>query len=480
MNKIETTNKYLIGIVLLFVLRGLLNAYVPLMDKTEARYAEIARIMQETNNWITPQIDYGIPFWAKPPLSTWLSALSMKIFGVNEFAVRLPYLLISAIIIIIISKFAKEKKFSFLIGFILLTIPEFFLHAGVVSTDLLLSFCIAMIFLTFWKAFESDRLTFWGYLIFVFIGLGLLAKGPIVLILTIPPILIWIIYYKQYTKFFFTIPFFTGTILSLVIAIPWYYLTEIKTKGFLDYFIIGEHYNRFFNSNWDGDKYGFAKNQPFGIIWIFLFAFAFPWIYFLLIQIWKDKKNILQNNWIFFLLLWLVWTPFIFTFSSSLIHPYILPSMVPIALLLECYWKTIQNKKTAIWLSLIFPTLIILITTFSLLGNNKEFYSKTDKYLLSSTEYFPNEIYYLGNKSYSSQFYSEGKIRNISIENLKVKLHSKDEFHILIENQDLYQIDSSILKKINLLNCNNFSGIYEKKEKINKQKSSLINEMFYD
>jgi 4-amino-4-deoxy-L-arabinose transferase-like glycosyltransferase len=86
-------NKYEIGIIFLIVLRGILNAIVPLMDKTEARYAEIARIMQETNNYITPQIDYGVPFWAKPPLSTWLSALSMEVFGVNEFAVRLPYLL---------------------------------------------------------------------------------------------------------------------------------------------------------------------------------------------------------------------------------------------------------------------------------------------------------------------------------------------------------------------------------------------------
>ena len=71
-------------------MRLLLNAILPLMDKTEARYAEIARIMYETNNWITPQIDYGVPFWAKPPLNTWLSALSMKVFGVNEFAVRFP------------------------------------------------------------------------------------------------------------------------------------------------------------------------------------------------------------------------------------------------------------------------------------------------------------------------------------------------------------------------------------------------------
>ena len=44
--------------------------------------------MAETGDWISPQIDYGVPFWGKPPLSTWLTAISLKIFGINEFAAR--------------------------------------------------------------------------------------------------------------------------------------------------------------------------------------------------------------------------------------------------------------------------------------------------------------------------------------------------------------------------------------------------------
>jgi len=69
-----------------------LGAY-PLLDTTEARYAEIARKMLETGAWLMPQFDYGVPFWGKPPLSTWLCAASMAVFGVNEFAARLPSLL---------------------------------------------------------------------------------------------------------------------------------------------------------------------------------------------------------------------------------------------------------------------------------------------------------------------------------------------------------------------------------------------------
>ena len=52
--------------------------------------------MLETGDWLVPQFDYGVPFWGKPPLSTWLSAASMAVFGVNEFAARLPSLLLLA------------------------------------------------------------------------------------------------------------------------------------------------------------------------------------------------------------------------------------------------------------------------------------------------------------------------------------------------------------------------------------------------
>ncbi len=50
--------------------------------------------MLETGNWLVPQVDYGVPFWGKPPLSMWLSAAAMAVFGVNEFAARLPSFLL--------------------------------------------------------------------------------------------------------------------------------------------------------------------------------------------------------------------------------------------------------------------------------------------------------------------------------------------------------------------------------------------------
>ena len=91
-----------ISVITIIVFRFILTGAIPLLDKTEARYSEIARLMYETKEWVVLQIDYGTPFWAKPPLSTWLSASSFEIFGVNEISARLPSFLLCIIILVIL------------------------------------------------------------------------------------------------------------------------------------------------------------------------------------------------------------------------------------------------------------------------------------------------------------------------------------------------------------------------------------------
>jgi 4-amino-4-deoxy-L-arabinose transferase-like glycosyltransferase len=70
-----------------FVLLGAL----PLIDPTESRYAEIARQMVAHGDWVTPWLAPGVPFWGKPPFSFWMSAASFRLFGINDFAARLPH-----------------------------------------------------------------------------------------------------------------------------------------------------------------------------------------------------------------------------------------------------------------------------------------------------------------------------------------------------------------------------------------------------
>ena len=98
---------------LVVLIRLFFNGVIPLMDKTEARYAEIARLMAETGEWVVLQIDYGIPFWAKPPLSTWASALSIQLFGAAEFFVRLPYALVCIAMALFLGRYTSTKDQSF-------------------------------------------------------------------------------------------------------------------------------------------------------------------------------------------------------------------------------------------------------------------------------------------------------------------------------------------------------------------------------
>lgn len=454
-----------VGIV---TIRLLLNTIVPLMDKTEARYAEIARLMVETNNWITPQIDYGIPFWAKPPLSTWFSAISMKVFGINEFAVRFPYFLISLAIAYIVGQFAKQKKESlFLAVFILFTLPEFLIHAGVVSTDTFLNFSVVLIMLSYWKATTEDNSFVWKYTFFVGIGLGFLAKGPIVLILTAPPIFLWMVIFGKYKSTFFNLPWISGSILCILIALPWYFFAEIYSPGFIDYFIVGEHFKRFFDETWSGDKYGFPKQQPLGIIWIFLVGFALPWIIYLISLLWKNRSHIFKNQWITFLLLWLLWTPLFFTTSKSLIHTYTLPVMAPIALLILHYYEEIKNKKLAISFALILPILSFCMLILMAFTNEYKYYLNTDKYFVSEQmEKNSNYILYqLYNKSYSSQFYSHGKVKSISIEELIEQTESKALYYIILKKKDQDVLEkSNILENLELVSENNKKLLYKSRD----------------
>ncbi|HAS62691.1 MAG TPA: dolichyl-phosphate-mannose--protein mannosyltransferase, partial [Vibrio sp.] len=114
----------------LFIRLISLGAY-PLMDTTEARYGEMARLMTETGNWLTPQFDYGVPFWGKPPLFTWMSASGIEVLGINEFAVRLPHWIAGVVVIFLMAYFARKLGFSGLItAVVLATCGVFSVSAG--------------------------------------------------------------------------------------------------------------------------------------------------------------------------------------------------------------------------------------------------------------------------------------------------------------------------------------------------------------
>lgn len=448
--------------ILLAGLRLFFNALIPLTDKTEARYGEVARLMAETGNWIVPQIDYGIPFWAKPPLSTWLSAGSISLFGDSEFGLRLPYWIVAVLIAFLMIPYGHQKKINGLIpGIILFTLPEFFLHAGVLSTDMMLSFSVAITMIGFWEFLHSEKNIIPGLLFFGGIGLGLLAKGPIIGVLSFPPLLIWCILHRISFKRIFKMPWLWGVILALLIALPWYLLMEKKSPGFINYFLFGEHFLRFIDSSWSGDKYGFPKQQPLGIIWTFLFVGTLPWFFILFGQLKQGFRKIWNNPWQLFLWLWILWTPFFFTFSKSLIHTYTLPVMIPIALLITHNWPTYKRKKTTLLVALALP--ILLFCAYFLEPTQNILSDSTDKNLVLHPEVDPSKLYAFPFKSYSSQFYSKGKINVIPLDKLEKMVEDSVNFSIIIKNIGLKDLSPKVVKKLHPLIERGKDGLYKLK-----------------
>ena len=455
------TNKFWVVFLLVVLIanRGIINYLLPLMDKTEARYAEIARIMVETNNWILLQIDYNIPFWAKPPLSTWLTAISIKLFGLYEFYIRLPYLITTIIIVLFISRYDKiENKIFFLTPLILLLMPEFYLHAGVVSTDTILNFSIILVMLSFWEAVGKKSGLKWWYGFFIGIGLGLLSKGPIILILTLPPIFIWLLVYKEELKKLKKIPILSGLSLTFLISFPWYYFTELKSPGFIDYFIYGEHFRRFFDSGWKGDLYGFAKQQPYGIIWLFSTMAIFPWSLLMITRIRKIIKEAYKNKWVCFLVCWMLFTPVFFTFSSSLIHTYTLPIAVPAALLITHFWSEFKFKRYYLSISALLYFVLLPVFYSGVLDDTIQ--NNCDKELVKNELVSDYSLFYLNYKSFSSQFYSLGAIKMINLEQLKEKLKNGERFAVIIENSEIKKMNLSTIKRLREIKKSKKKGIY--------------------
>ena len=452
--------KSIYGLIFVFIaaIRLFFNAVIPLTDKTEARYGEIARLMAETGNWIVPQIDYSVPFWAKPPLSTWLTAGSIRLLGEHEFALRLPFWIIGIIISLLLIPYGHKKKINGLIpGIILLTLPEFFLHTGVLSTDLMLSFSVFLTMIGFWEFLHSKRTKIFGLLFFVGIGLGLLSKGPIVGILSFPPLIIWCVLNRISLNRVLQIPWLLGGLISLMISFPWYYLMEINSPGFTDYFVVGEHFLRFIDPSWSGDKYGFPKQQPFGVIWVFLLIGALPWSFVLLSRL----KKMWKDPWQLFLWLWILWTPFFFTFSKSLIHTYTLPVMIPIALLVTNYWPSINSRNSILCFAVSIP--ILMIGAFFLKPVQNKLHNSSDKMLVLNPVVDTSELYSFPFKSYSSQFYSKGKIKIINSDRLKKMVEDSTSFSVIIKKRQLEDLSSELMGKLKLIIERRKDGLYQLK-----------------
>jgi len=406
-----------------------LGAY-PLLDPTESRYAEIARKMLETGAWLVPQVDYGVPFWGKPPLSTWLSALAMAVFGVNEFAARLPSFLLlvgcgALVYRLAVLRAGADAALWSLAAFA--TTGLVFVSAGAVMTDPALVFATTLSMAGFWIAVQGREAVrrAAGFAFFIGLAAGLLAKGPIAVVLTMLPVGAWTLWTRQWRAVWTRVPWLIGTLLMLALAVPWYWAAERASPGFLDYFLVGEHWKRFVESGWKGDLYGQAHARPRGTIWIWWFAAALPWspmVVGWLVRMLATRRDeasrLLRDPWCSYLLLWTLAPMLFFTVSGNVLATYVLPGMPAFALLLCEFWQPRSGDprtlRLAVLLMLACGTGLLLVFAGVLVTQHQRFDVELSHRALvrmyeATRANEGDRLVYVGQRPISAEFYAGGK-----------------------------------------------------------------------
>lgn len=183
MNLIDTI-KLFVFLLFAFVAFVAFNGNTHLFDWDEINFAEAAREMIVTGDYATVRIDY-LPFWEKPPLFIWMQAMSMKMFGINEFAARFPNALAGFFTLITVFFIGKKHydisiAFKWMVLFTISLLPLFYFKSGII--DPWFNYFIFTGSYFVYLASQTRRIS---HIIAggILLGLAVMTKGPVALLL---------------------------------------------------------------------------------------------------------------------------------------------------------------------------------------------------------------------------------------------------------------------------------------------------------
>jgi 4-amino-4-deoxy-L-arabinose transferase-like glycosyltransferase len=397
----------------------------PLTDTTEARYGEIARKMLATGNWLTPQWEVGVPFWGKPPLSFWAAAASMAVFGVNAFAARFATFVFALLTAALLWRWphAPAPRGAAAMGaaLVLLSSVLGFLIAGAVATDVFMVTGMTLSMVAFWNALHAPRAAAfdrWGF--FVGLAIGLLAKGPVAVVMTGIALALWLGWTREWRPVWQRLPWLRGLLLTLALTLPWYLAAEAATPGFLQYFIIGEHWQRFTQPGWTGDLYGNGHVRARGAIWVYAAGAALPWSLVALVLLRKKPRSTAArrpapDTQMAYLLCWVLAPLLLFTLARNILEAYALPALPAFALITARLFmeREAGGAASKVWLlGLIMPFVACGLLAFG----RDDIEARSQRKLLDQwrrEQVTPvaagAPLVYLFKRPFSAQFYSAGQ-----------------------------------------------------------------------
>ncbi len=349
-----------------------------LNEPDEGRYAEIAREMIESGNWLAPHFWY-LPHFDKPPMAYWLVAASLKIFGQNEWAVRLPLAVaglsgVWAAWLLACSIGGRlAGRWSVLI---LQTSLLYFTMARMLTTDIFLTQFVAWAVYFFWRSWlelnrpvnDVQHRHFWSWHLagWLAITLGFLTKGPIALVLPLvalaaPVVFRWKTFSRKGILFG---GLFFGLILFFAFASLWFLAADRRVPHVLDYMLFHQA---------AGHMLGTAiKNRRGAPLYYFaiLTVGLLPWPYLVgwmwRRRHWRGLGDRQKEGWLM-LTVWVGFALTLFSFMHSKLPAYILPIFPAIAVMLgvRFFGESENNELFSApgwaWRCCAFSSLLLLI-----------------------------------------------------------------------------------------------------------------------
>ena len=295
-----------------------------LFDLDEGFYAAIASEMNRRGEWVVTYFN-GEPWFEKPILTYWLLKPALMLFG-NAAGPRVPSILATVALYALCAWFAKRRLSEGAARWTPLVLGTSLLVVGtgrMILTDPLLDLCLTGAFLTFYESLVGDRR--WRVVAAACLGLGALAKGPVVGLLFVP-VVAWTYWKSPSLRPAYRGWWLAGVAAFLLVVASWY-LPAYRANGatFVQKFLIEQNLNRFTG----GDAY---HNVPFlkgGFAFyalVLLVGFA-PW-WLRLPQAWKADDDAAR-----YLKAWALTVFLFFTISTAKLLHYVLPAVPPLALL---------------------------------------------------------------------------------------------------------------------------------------------------
>ncbi len=349
---------YLACLVIVLLYASFLGRH-GVLQQTEARYAEVAREMKVSRDFLLPTLN-GVPHVQKPPVTYWLTAGSMMLFGENEIAARLPPLLAGIGVLILtawIGTMWFDRRIGLLALFLLAGSVEFYALSRTLCADMIMTFwSTAAIAAFIYVTCRVTRPTTYHFLpFFALMGIAFATKGPMGIIVPLCAAIGWQWHARRHADGL-KIPWLIGMLLTLALASAWFLVVAWRYPELWSYFLKYELIDRFFS-----DVHG--RSEPF---WYFLPVLVGAWMPWSPLAIplalktfgatWHSPARWALAGWVI--------VPFIvLSLSGSKLATYILPLLPGIAI-----WFAARISVTARTTRAVTVAIVTQMAVFLMLG----------------------------------------------------------------------------------------------------------------